>query len=720
MFWRRKPRAVDFSEVTEAQTGVPVVDFDGIPVGGPARPVSFRRDGDGRPMDREEAWLRLGERAWELLEKKRASELFPGDSLSEFERYLKLAALPGSNRQKEVFIGVRHPRDDDKELGPAPMFVPREVFQRHAYVLGASGFGKTSHALAQLLIQLAKPYSWVENDRDDPTGIMIIDLKPSGDAFLRALAERVAHDEGRKFRFFSTDPTYRSVQFDPFTMLRATEYPLERAEMLIKAFSLVYAEGYGSDFFTAEQRTLLTKIMHEARPRSYQELVDRVHEATTGDSGNKDARGLYSAISNVQMALHLNVDSRSLPPEEQVDFDRYLADGEILYVHLDSRGTYLLGRDVGKLMLFALLKIATEREKRREKRQAFVLIDEFQRLAARNVVEMLEDARSAGIGFVLAHQSSSSLQTRDGDLYGVLFENCSFKQCLTLEDPRVVDLFKLISGEVLERRYSGATTKGQAKEKTRTWSKTSSDGDSFGHTDTWSPSGEGYSDAITTSHSDGESTGGSRGKTTSESKTESWQDVPVPGLKPRMIVEVNNVELLSLVHVKGASKGVTPTGGVPILIQGLYPVKADEYKQLSKLRWPSDTVTEEEYYSRARPEVPASAVAAVGGAPASSRRGRRQSPDGGRRRAGASTETRNHLEQLLNPLFERLQAGMLGEFVSVETFARQHGLTVDRVLELAAALQLPVTDRNGLIRPYHAASIERFLRTFGGESAPPA
>ncbi len=701
MFSRKRPKRVSFADAADPAARIAQPDFSAATDGGPARPVSFARADSAAPMTPEEMWERLGKtawnQAWNLLAKKRLKDILPTDTTSEWKWINDLRQCSTGGHQNEVFVGLRHPTTQ-------PLLVPREVFQRHGYILGASGFGKTSHALAQLLIQLAEPYEW-NGKAKQPTAVMIVDLKPGGDPFLRALAEEVAREQHRKFRFFSTDPAFQSVQFDPFAMLRATPYLVERAEMLIKAFSLVYTEGYGSDFFTAEQRTTLIEIIHEENPDTFQKLVDLVESRTSGGSGNKDARGLYSAISGMQYALHVNVESKPVDPEQQIDFDRFLENGEVLYVHLDSRGNHLLSRDIGKLMLFSLLKAATERLKRRETRQAFVLIDEFQRLAARNVVEMLEDARSAGVGFVLAHQSSSALKTRDADLYGMLFENCSFKQCLTLEDVRVVELFKLLSGRVIERTHGGATTETKGHEE----SNATSTGTSTSRSTMAGTSGEtGYlatqwSEALSSGETTSHGTTVSQGRSNSKSETSSWQDQLVARLTPEMIVDVNDKDLLSLVHVKGGSRGLTPTGGIPVLVQGLYPVPENAYKVMSDAPWPMDPAPD--YLERARPALPAAKVDEVVAAKPDPARAPR------RKRAGASREKRNELQQRLTPVYERLRDGMLGEFVSVETLGRRHGVSAERILELARVLGHPVNGRGDLLRPDHVAEIERLLRS---------
>lgn len=722
MFWPKKHRELDFTGVTPEQLGTPQLDLDGVSAGGAARPISIHAGGNGSPMEWHEAWQRIGERAWDILEKKRLVDLAPPGDKSEFELYRELIKDAGGDRRKEVFVGLRHRLQDPP--APSPLFVPREVFQRHSYILGATGFGKTSHAIAQLLIQLSEKHPWIETDESKPgaaadegqfASILIIDMKPTGDTFLRALAEDLAKQQGRAFRFFSTAPELQSVQFDPFTLLRLTPYPLERVEMLLKAFSLIYPEGYGSDFFTSEQRRVLTQVMYDTKPQNFTELVRFVREAVSSKS-NADARGLLSALMGVQRALHLNADARAVPPDQDLDFNRFLAAGEIVYVHLDSRGTYLLGRDVGKLMLFTLLKIATDRYKRRDIRQAFVVIDEFQRLAAANIVEMLEDARAAGIGFILAHQSASALETRDRDLYGPLFENCAFKQCLTLENKRVIELLTLISGQTTERVWGGSRGWNSGEQTTSSWSQARSTGTVTGVAE----SNDGrVTNSKGTSDSNSDGTGGATARTVGQSGNESWEDTLRPGLTPELIAAVNNVELLSLVHVKGATKGVTPTGGVPVLVQGLFPVSKKEYLRMSDQVWPAVVVEDAEYYRRESVEIPQGGLDAVEASIEGGRSARRKPEKDRSRRPGAAAEKRNELEQKLRPVFEKLSPGMLGEFVAVETVARTLGIRVKQLWELIAALGLPIDTRETHLRADHVAAVESHMRSFagGGDSA---
>lgn len=712
MLWGRKRKPQNPGVVG------PPPDAASVPTGVDAMHIPIENAEPETPLDFASDWAALGDRAWEILQTRRMSDLWPAAGPCEFQRYLELLRRSSARYREEIFIGLLPPEY-------APVFVPRSVFGNHAYILGGSGSGKTSQALAQLLIQLAEEYVDQRGTYHPPPPLLIMDLKQNGDRYLRALAEEVARQRQQKLQFFSNDPEYQSLHFDPLHSLRSAQYPIKMLETLLKALSMVYPEGYGSDFFTNEQRAELLGILYDdTPPKTLRQLVQRVQQATRKRGGNPDARGLYSALATLERAMHVHADEPVPDAAARVDFERFFEEREILYVHLDTRGLSLLSRDIGKLMLFALLETASQREKQKPKTQAFVFIDEFHRLAARNVVEMLEDARGAGLGFVLAHQSSASLQTRDADLYGILFENCSFKQCLTLEDPRVIDLFRTIAGRTTERSWGGSLAQAETSQAQTAWSQT--DGP-VGLLE-W-PRREAYTAGRRKGH-DPDRAGLSGATRTSEgtTKTSTWQDALVGRLTPEMIQQVNDTNLLALVHIKGTGQNtLTPTGGAPTLVQGLYPFphrrpppeaggqaapEAGPYaEEMEHAAWPlKESLDPEEYYRKARPHIDRGVVAAL------SRRGT------GRPQAGPAAappgppptaddqRVRRQLEQRILALTARLAGHMLPPAPSVEAFARQHAVGIAEVLAIAAELGLAVKTKEDRLTRRDVAGIKAQLR----------
>lgn len=669
--------------------------------------------GPPSPVDVATKFDRLGPRAWELLNLRRMRAWFPDESIPEFRRYHKLAKRT-PDLSHELFIGL------DAESS-RPIFVPRHVLNHHAYVLGATGSGKTSQAVAQLLLQLGEPRPSYDHRSASP--ILIIDCKQEGDRYLRSLATMLSRMRGSTLRFFSNDSDYESLYFDPIEELRSSYDPIKFLETLLNAFGMIYPEGYGSDFFTAEQRTQLMEILVEKKPVTMDNLISFIKSATRDKDGNRDARGLYSAMASLGKAHHIRADGKQLPADQLLDLKRFIGEREILYVHLNTRAVPMLSRDVGRLLLYSLIEVAERRIKAGEESvQIYVAIDEFHRLAASNIVEMLNQARSAGISFILSHQTSSSLKTRDADLYGTLFQNCHFKQCLTLEDPRVIDLFTLIAGRKREIRHGGATalSTGTSEARARSWSD--SKGFSYSAFLSLGWFGRLYWDPRTSeTRSDGgtETTSTKTGRT----DTDTWREEMVPGLTPEMITQVNAKNLLSLVHVKQEGDDcITPLHGIPTLVQGLYPFSRRRAERMQKIPWPLGLGWNQRE-SRDRIADLRSLLPVPG---AVDPKQKAKGPERSSRPKKKKSDRRNQaekskLEARHRSMLESLSSEMLPQKVNVERFASRHGITVKETLKhlevLADELDLNVSDEKSVMSPGLVLRLRRRLKNSKADDA---
>jgi len=694
MRWFEKPKTIDLTQFETYLSDQPQSKLPAtlVPTG-PALMWTGSLDIRLGRVDLETVWRRLGDMAWEILRRRRLKDIFKTEPPCEFARYLDTLHRSSPEYREEIFVGLRHPQYE-------PVFVPRYVFQNHSYILGGSGSGKTSHAIAQLLLQLAEGYEDRSGRTHAPPPILIVDLKQNGDRYLRSLARQIAESRGQPLRFFSVDPDYDSLSFDPFYCIRSVAYPLKRGELFLKALSMIYPEGYGSDFFTDEQRTQLNEILYHERPTTMDEMIAFIRHATTGKSGNKDARGLYSALQALEYAKNIHTNGAPLGRDRLIDFDRFYDEREVLYVHLDSRALSLLSGDVGKLILFCLLETASRREKEGRRTQCFVAVDEFHRLAARNVVEMLEDARSAGVGFVLAHQSSSTMKTRDADLYGSLFENTSFKQCLTLEDPRVIELFKLISGRIAERRKGGSTTRAHSTSTSLSNSSSLSSSQTNSQTSGSSPlSPTTFSTGTSSGSSSGSSSGNSESDSTSE--TDTWQEELVPALTPEMITVVNDTNLMSLMHVKGTGgRCLTPTGGIPVLVQGLYPFDLQTAGDMGREPWPQRQIDDPEwFYHEARPTLSGPTPHDRKSPKLPGPRPNDSSTTRPSRFSGPNDGDRRKLESRVRALAERLAPDMLDEPMNVRDISRVFQVPVKEVVKMGAAVGLDLSTRQDALTP---------------------
>ncbi|MBK8914493.1 MAG: hypothetical protein IPM64_07795 [Phycisphaerales bacterium] len=700
MIWRKKTKLLDPSKVKDFIDRQPGAKLRGLAERGvvirpaltpvPPRPVTF-----------EEVWRRLPpESWWDILNGRRVASLDDGDEVSEWWRYFELMKRTFGRHQYEVFVGL------DPATG-RPQFAPRQVFRNHAYILGLPGSFKTTFALAQLLLQLGD--EWVDSEGvvQPPPPLIIMDLKENGDRYLRSLAEFIAARRGQKLRFYSNDPDYVSLRFNPLQSLRSIRYPLKLGETLLKALSLIYREGYGSDFFTSEQRKQLLQTLYEQNPKTLDELIRLIGEQTQGKSGNTDARGLFSALQPLQYSFHLTTDGRPLD-DQHVNLEQIYERGEVLYVHLNSRSQSIDAKIIGKLLVFALMEVASERMKHGRKRQMFVAIDEFQRLAAQNIVEVLEDSRSLGVGFMLSHQSPESLHTRDVDLYKMIADLCSFNQYLSLTNSRIIESLKLVSGRKREIRRGGSTARSSGIQTTRgtSWQR----GTSFARNYEYGLFGmaeTGFSRG--TSSGEGGTSGTS--ESSGETSTESWTEEMVPGLTPEMIAAVNGTPRLSLVHIHNAEeRSLTHTGGIPALVQGLHPFTLRQAEAMEAQSWPMQSVPTDEFYERARPRVSVAAVDDVLDPGGRSARKRPQLPAPKSPRPQRDEAEERKLKQRIRAIADRLEAQMLVEAMSVERFARREQLSVPQVVQLAQAMNVAVKNKEHMLGGRTVKKLRQVLR----------
>ena len=158
------------------------------------------------------------------------------------------------------------------------------------------------------------------------------------------------------------------------------------------------------------------------------------------------------------------------PPEHSIHMPDVLEHRQCAYFWLPAAIESVSVKEIGKLAFFCLLTAALDRQRAgQEYRQAYLFIDEFQRIVSANVKIVLEQARSFGIGAILANQSLADLDTPDVDMRPVVRSNTRFKQYLGLND--INDIMELSerSGEeiVLFESYSRDRIFGSAHNPAR-------------------------------------------------------------------------------------------------------------------------------------------------------------------------------------------------------------------------------------------------------------
>lgn len=333
-----------------------------------------------------------------------------------------------------------------------PILLHESMLYEHTYIAGRTGSNKTSIGLMLPLIQLIRGYRTPSGTRSEKRPIVIIDLK--GDEVLLQTAKLEAEARGQKFRFFTLEPGRSSYYFNPFLGFKSATLTVPQlVQSNLEALDLFHGTGYGKGYYSQRSRFLLTQALNNSTGvNSFQDLYARLKTLYSERPEDfRDAFELLSVIQSLTFYDQLVTSALQERADETIRLDRVLEDREVVYFWLPSVRESVAVAQVGKLVLFNLRTAAQERQSAgRPKRQAFLFIDEFQRLAGENFQQILQQARSAGIATVLANQSLSDLKTPDWDLTPTIRTNTRTKMYFSITEPEEIRTFRELSGEELQ------------------------------------------------------------------------------------------------------------------------------------------------------------------------------------------------------------------------------------------------------------------------------
>mgnify|MGYP001310907530 CR=1 FL=1 len=447
---------------------------------------------------------------------------------------------PTIRERDHLFLGVQ-------PHSAFPVLLDRRILSEHTYMVGDSGSGKTSLGIMPLLMQLIPPRKAGEGDpahtETDP--IVILDLK--GDNALFHLARTRAEVHGREFRFFTPEKGRDSHVFNPMADLRgsSTAGPsvAQFVQLLLDSLGLNHGEGYGRSYYSRQSRRLLLKVIEEAKspPESIDELIALV-EARDDDGVMRDTLELVATLYSLKFYRNIAASTVSVDPGGVIHMPTVLERSQVVYFWLPAAVESASVREIGKLALYSMLASAIARQRDGlPARQAYVFIDEFQRIAAENFKIILEQARSFGLGLVLANQSLGDLRTSSIDLRSAVRTNTRYKRYFSVSDIGEMDDVSKGSGEEVLKMH-----------------------------------------AKSYSHSEGVS-----GANTTVSQTETVSDIlSIKNmLTPGDLLEIGDHPLDSVVHITRGS-GLTQFGGRPLRVRCTWPMPESAYAELRGMSWP--------------------------------------------------------------------------------------------------------------------------------------
>ena len=274
---------------------------------------------------------------------------------------------------------------------------------------------------------------------------------------------------------------------------------------------------------------------------TFRELADRVGYVVANAKRTELHPEIRKAGVHVQTildrlgsfeALNVTPDGGYSPEvaSEAIDFTKVFTQPEVHYYHLSSTLAPGSSPEMARLVTYSLLAAATQTERRC---QVFLVIDEFQRMVARNIEYMLQLARSMGVGVILANQTMEDLRTSTANLIPPIEANCRYRQWFAVSSDD--DRRRLVesSGQTVDLQVARSYSSG--------------------------PNGN--------------------------SKTVSYQEQIMPRLSTNDILLASDHPRQSIVRLSRGA-GYAQYGGLPFVLESNYHISRNEYEERKATPWP--------------------------------------------------------------------------------------------------------------------------------------
>ncbi len=400
----------------------------------------------------------------------------PKNAISEWDGYVtRVQNSHDAIERDSLFLGIH-------DAGNYPVLLPQSILRQHAHILGDSGSGKTALGLMPLITQLIRMSGRKARERNStplenpPCSILVIDLKGDKSSFYGCKIE--AERAEIPFKWFTTSLNCSTYMFNPFLQRHfQNASPAQRNDLILSSLGLIHGEGYGRSYFSRVNRSVLGRIMevfgdgiHSFRHlRSYTERNDKYDSVgkslRLSPKQREDATELFATVSLLAAcpAINITADDNTFSPEErdaaitnQIDMFDLFREPQVLYFSLSSGEEESTVREIAKLALYSLLTAAIFHKNHAQEPslQVYLFIDEFQQIVSSNLEIILRQARSMGIGAILANHTIDDLLKPGSNLISTVRTNTCFKQFFSVGELRQQDDLIKSSGETVEHVYS--------------------------------------------------------------------------------------------------------------------------------------------------------------------------------------------------------------------------------------------------------------------------
>lgn len=286
-------------------------------------------------------------------------------------------------------------------------------FQKHSFIVGASGFGKTN------LITM------LQEDRLKK-GIPIIFIDPKGDLEALLTFKNLCRKYQRKCHIFS-EYYPDSISLNP--LLEGTNNQV--CDRIMRAFD------WSEQFYKDASSRALTKALKDLRRDEKDFTIKNINGVLNAKYYHKDIVGLIAKLESI---LESDFSPILNDEESSLTISKIRSEKSCLYVGLSAQGYGETAKSIGKLIFgdlmnhsYKTLKTNPDSHESMEN-PISVYFDEFGSLVVPEFVELLNKCRGAGIEITMSVQTPADINRVDPELTNQLLESSSnffiFKQRL--------------------------------------------------------------------------------------------------------------------------------------------------------------------------------------------------------------------------------------------------------------------------------------------------
>ncbi len=362
-------------------------------------------------------------------------------------------------KEKDIENDVIKPKENEDAVYAGMSDTGKSVFikqtfrRMHTQIVGTTNAGKTESVILP----------WAIDDIKKGRGLLMIDGKSDSNLLDKLYAYAKKHHREQDIRILSIcnvdishtfnplaggtalevaervfnalnfeNEYFKSIQYDAFlhcllildsAKIKATPYRVIECLKSEKVLSELAVESQNERLISWSKDFL--KLSRDEREQRTSGLVAQLQSFTVGE---------MAGIFNCE--------------QSDINLERALENGEIIYCQLPALKIPTLGKATGKMILQCLQSAVGSRHLGKYQDQKFfsVYLDDFTEYLTPNFVTLLNKSRSANVGIVFAHQALGDLKALGDGVMNTILTNSNLKIFMRTNEPESANYFSEVIG----------------------------------------------------------------------------------------------------------------------------------------------------------------------------------------------------------------------------------------------------------------------------------